>query len=67
MCSSDLSEMVNVFATVTDRVISPDNDEVDEGRWWTRQEVTEAIGKGILTPQFEHEYKKMENRLFALL
>ena len=65
--SPNESEMVNVFATVTDRVISPDNDEVDEGRWWTRREVDEAMGKDILTPQFEQEYKRIQDKLFALL
>ena len=61
------SEMVNIFATITDREIDPDNDEVEEGRWWTRSEVQDAIGKEIFTPQFEQEYKRIEDRLFALL
>ena len=65
--SPNESEMVFVFATVTDRNIDPDNDEVDEGRWWTRHEVKEAMGKDILTPQFEQEYRRIEGRLFALL
>ena len=61
------SEMVNIFATVTDRDIRPDNDEVEEGRWWTRKEVYEAMGKDVFTPQFEQEYKRIEDRLFVLL
>lgn len=61
------SEMVNIFATVTDRVIAPDNDEVDEGRWWTRAEVEQSMGKEIFTPQFEQEYRRIEGRLFSLL
>ena len=65
--SPNESELVNVFATVTDRDIDPDNDEVDEGRWWTRREVAEAIGKGVLTPQFEQEFNRIQDRLFALL
>ena len=65
--SPNESELVNVFATVTDRDINPDNDEVDEGRWWTRREVAEAIGKGVLTPQFEQEFNRIQERLFALL
>jgi len=63
----DESEMVNIFATVTDREITPDNDEVEEGRWWTRKEVEAAFGGGLLTPQFEHEYREIKDRLFALL
>ena len=65
--SPNESEMVNIFATVTDRDISPDNDEVDEGRWWTAREVEAAIGKDILTPQFEQEFKRIKDKLFALL
>ena len=61
------SEMVNIFATVTDRAIAPDNDEVDEGRWWTRAEVGQSMGKEIFTPQFEQEYRRIEGRLFSLL
>ena len=61
------TELVNIFATVTDRDIDPDNDEVDEGRWWTRKEVEEAIGQGILTPQFEQEFTRIKDQLFALL
>jgi NADH pyrophosphatase NudC (nudix superfamily) len=63
----DESEMVNIFATVTDRAIAPDNDEVDEGRWWTRAEVGQSMGKEIFTPQFEQEYRRIEGRLFSLL
>lgn len=61
------TELVNIFALVTDRSICPDNDEVEEGRWWTQEELAAAIGNHILTPQFEEEYIKMKDRLFALL
>ena len=61
------SEMVNVFATVTDREIAPDYDEVDEGRWWTVREIEDAMGKEIFTPQFEQEYFRIKDRLYALL
>ena len=61
------TELVNIFATVTDRDIDPDNDEVDEGRWWTRREVEAAIGQNILTPQFEQEFTRIKDQLFALL
>ena len=61
------SELVNIFATVTDRAINPDNSEVEEGRWWTQDELSAARGKGIFTPQFEEEYPSMKDRLLALL
>lgn len=61
------SELVNVFATITDRDIEPDNDEVEDGRWWTQAEVEAALGQNMLTPQFEQEYIRIKDRLFALL
>jgi len=61
------SEMVNVYATLTDREINPDNDEVEEGRWWTVREIEESMGKDIFTPQFEQEFFRIKDRLYNLL
>ncbi len=36
-------------------VINPE--EIDEGRYWTMQEIRDNIGKEIFTPNFEHEYR----------
>lgn len=53
-------ELVNAFYTVTNaKSFSWDPIEVDDGKFWTQQEITEAIGKGILTPNFEQEYSKL--------
>ena len=60
-------ELVNVFATISSKTPQPDNAEVTEGRFWTVQEIDDAIGKGILTPQFEQEYAEIKNELLALL
>lgn len=60
-------ELVNVFATITGRKISPDNSEVDEGRYWKTDEIEAAIGTGVLTPNFEQEYVKLKDSLLALL
>ena len=49
-------ELVFVNSTIYDGPVSPSKDELDGGRFWTRQEVSEAIGKGLLTPNFEQEY-----------
>lgn len=48
-------EMVNAYSTVTDARPTP-SDEVADGRFWTRSEIAAAIGRGILTPNFEQEY-----------
>ena len=49
-------ELVNVFAAVGNFSIHSSNDEVEECRFWTMDEIREAIGKGVFTPNFEHEF-----------
>lgn len=56
-------EMVNAFAIVHDGPFAPDLDEVDEGRFWTREELQESLGKEIFTPQFEQELPKLLDEL----
>lgn len=60
-------ELVNVFAAVGEYEIRPDPDELAGGRFWTPEEIGEAIGKGILTPNFESEYARIKDALSALL
>lgn len=60
-------EMVNVFAAVGSYQLTPDQDEVDEGRWWPLEEVDENLGKGVFTPNFESEYRMIRSGLLALL
>ena len=33
--------------------------ETDGGRFWSKEEIDEAIGKDILTPNFEQEYQRL--------
>lgn len=49
-------ELVNAFRTVYEGTPHPDRVEVDEGRFWTREEIRAALGTGIFTPNFEGEY-----------
>ncbi len=60
-------ELVNVFAAVGDFCPAPDADEVCEGRYWTIREIEESLGKEIFTPNFEYEYKRIKEKLLALL
>ena len=61
-------EMVFVFAAVGNAFpIRPNPEEIDEGRFWTQEEIDEAMGKGILTPNFEGEFNAIRKKLFALL
>ena len=52
-------ELVNAYYTVYDGPISPDPVEVDEGKFWTLDEIKNAIGKEVLTPNFEMEFEKV--------
>ena len=49
-------EMVNSFSTVTRSVPIINRDEIDEGRFWSLQEIRDNLGKEIFTPNFEHEF-----------
>ena len=60
-------ELVHVFAAVGNFKLKPVNDEVEEGRYWTEKEIARALGKGILTPNFENEYQRVGRALLALL
>jgi len=50
-------ELVNSFKTITDEVPCVEKNEIDEGRYWSINEIHENLGKGIFTPNFEYEHK----------
>jgi isopentenyldiphosphate isomerase len=51
-------ELINAFRTTTETSPTP-SDELDGGRFWTTEEIRQAIGKNILTPNFENEYIRL--------
>ena len=51
-------ELVYVNKTIFDGEICPSKTELEGGRFWTVREIHEAMGQGILTPNFESEYKR---------
>lgn len=55
-------ELVYVYKTVYDGELAP-SDELDGGRFWSIAEVDAAIGKGILTPNFEKEFNMIREML----
>ena len=52
-------ELVYVHRTTYDGPITPSLDELDGGRFWSPDDIRQAIGKGIFTPNFESEYEKI--------
>lgn len=51
-------ELVYVHRCVYDGVITPSKEELNGGRFWTKQEIADQMGKGVFTSNFENEYKK---------
>ena len=51
-------ELVYVHRTTYDRTIRPSVDELAGGRFWTMKEIRDAIGKHVLTPNFESEFQR---------
>lgn len=52
-------ELIHVYRTVCSGEIHP-TAELDGGRFWTPEEIREAMGKDVLTPNFESEYLKLQ-------
>ena len=40
-----------------------DNDEVDEGKFWSKQEIENGVSQDLLTPNFAHEYDQFLKKL----
>ena len=51
-------ELIYVYSAVYDGVVTP-SDELDGGRFWTLDEIKAAMGKDLLTPNFEMEFLKV--------
>jgi isopentenyl-diphosphate delta-isomerase type 1 len=52
-------ETVCAFRTTYDGPLTPDLDEVSEGRFWSIAELQQALGAGTFTPQFEQELPRL--------
>lgn len=64
--SSLEQEMVYAYLTHYNGTITPHPEELDGGRVWSFQEIEEALGTGVFTPNFEHEYQLFRQRLQTL-
>lgn len=51
------TELVTTFKCVCDGGFSFNRDEIDEIRFWSRDEIIEALGKQIFSDNFEHEFR----------
>lgn len=51
-------ELVYVHYCVYDGAVMPSKEELAGGRFWTREEILNNIGKEVFTPNFESEYQR---------
>ncbi len=54
-------ELVYVFTTHDFQSIHLHSDEVEEGKFWTPKQIAQNLGKGLFTPNFEHEFSTFFN------
>ena len=53
-------ELVNTFKTIYNGPFFPDPEELEDGRFWSLDEIESNLGKGVFTPNFEGEYNKLK-------
>jgi 8-oxo-dGTP pyrophosphatase MutT (NUDIX family) len=51
-------ELIFAYKLTTDAEISP-SAETDGGRFWSMEDIHDAIGQGTLTPNFEQEFMRL--------
>lgn len=51
------TEIVTTYRCIYDGSIAFNRDEIDEVKCWSLSEIKDALGKGILSDNFEDEYK----------
>lgn len=61
--SQQEAELVHSFYTVYDGEITPDPIEIEEGRYWSINEIEASIGKDIFTPNFEQEWLQIKSKI----
>jgi len=56
-------ELVFSFICISDSIPHLNSHETEEGRFWSKAEIEKNLGKGIFTPNFEHEYLLLKEKL----
>ncbi|NCB08542.1 MAG: NUDIX domain-containing protein [Bacteroidia bacterium] len=54
------AELVYLFITHDSKNTGIRSDEVDEIRFWTKNQVEKQMGQGIFTPNFEYEFELLK-------
>jgi NADH pyrophosphatase NudC (nudix superfamily) len=56
-------ELVFCFIANYNGTIKINNEELSDGKFWSHTEIKDVLGKNILTPNFENEYKTILSKL----
>ena len=56
-------ELVYAFKAIYDGPVRPNAEDLEGGRFWTIQEIKDALCKDILTPNFESEYNRFFEKM----
>jgi isopentenyldiphosphate isomerase/intracellular septation protein A len=54
------NELVYVFVSNNHKGVAVQSDEVDELRFWTLHEIERNLGKGVFTPNLEHDFELLK-------
>ena len=60
MTNSWESELIHTYKIIKEGPFVMAPDEIEEGRFWTAFEIERNIGKDIFTPNFEQEFKMLQ-------
>ena len=58
-------ELTHVFFARKNGEIIIQPEEIDEGKFWTRKEIENNLGKGVFTPNFEYEFMRFGKVFFS--
>ena len=53
------TEHIRTYQLVWEGPFRTQQEEIDEGRFWSRDEICESLGKGVLTPNLEEEIRML--------
>ncbi|MCX6254434.1 MAG: NUDIX domain-containing protein [Bacteroidia bacterium] len=56
-------ELVNSFSTNSKDVPVINKNEIEEGKFWSLQEIRDNLGKDIFTPNFEYEFELLFSQI----
>jgi isopentenyldiphosphate isomerase len=57
--SSRERELVHSYTVISDLIPEINKNEIEEGRFWHIEEIKKNLGKGVFTPNFEHEFRML--------